>query len=175
MSTQALPFTKIPLDISFVSKAKKGKHFISYGAIAYHRVLGMPFEYRYLKELMPDSVRYVEIVGDAQVSPHRDHVTKTALNCYFESGDAITHFWREKLGANPIRFPGAATSNIFKNDDLDYIASFKAKDGDTYLLDVSTIHSVVREPPMKDRRFIQLSWRNATFDEVIARLKNVTG
>jgi len=154
---------------------RKGAHFMTYGAISYYRVLGKPPPLEHLRVLLPDAIRYVEIIGNDQVSPHRDHTTITALNCYFQSGDATTNFWNVREGAVPIRFPGAATSNIYKNEkDLDFIDSFTAADGDTYLLDVSQIHSVVRKPPMKPRRFIQLSWRRTTFDEVLQRLKQVT-
>jgi hypothetical protein len=170
----ALPFAKIPLDISFTKLAKKGEHVITYGAISYYKVLGLPFPYKHLKMLQPDTIRYVEIVSEDQVSPHRDHTTKTAFNCYFESGDATTHFWEERPGAEPIRFPGATTSNIFKNmDDLKYIASFTAADGDAYLLDVSCIHSVERTV-MKPRRFIQLIWRSSPFTEVLSKLKSLS-
>jgi hypothetical protein len=166
----ALPFAKLPIDSSFTSKARRGAPCITYGAINYYHVLGLPFPFRYLKVLQPDTVRYVEISGPEQVSPHRDHTTVTALNCYFQAGGAITHFWNLKAGAEAIRFPGASTSNIFKNfDDLDPIASFTAQDGDTYLLDVSTVHSVERVEPLQDRRFIQLSWRKTNFDTVLAR------
>ena len=171
---QPLPFIKIPLDIAFTSRAKKGSHVITYGAISYYRVLGYPFPFEYLKVLQPDAVRYVEITGDDQVSPHRDHTTVTSLNCYFQTGGATTHFWNEKKDATPLRFPGATTSNIFKNfDDLEYVASFTANDGEAYLLDVSQIHSVERKEPLQDRRFIQLSWHRARFDAVLERIKQV--
>lgn len=163
------PFAKIPLDIGFTKSARKGKHVITYGAISYYHVLGNPFPFKYLKLWAPDNVRWVEIVGEDNVHPHRDHTVQTALNCYFESGAAKTRFWEPHQNAEAHRFPGARSSNLYSEEFLSQTSEFTAQDGDAYLLDVSSIHSV-EKPPETSRRFIQLTWNNLGFNEVLERI-----
>lgn len=170
-----LPFAKIPIDIEFTKKSKRGAHVITYGAISYYRVLGLPFPADKLLILRPDAVRYVEITGQNQVNPHIDHSTITSLNCYFEAGGCVTHFWAPTLKTMPIKYPGASTANIYKDTDLCHVCSFRAESGDAYLLNTATIHSVARPDTNLDRRFIQLSWTKASFSEVLNRCKRAYG
>jgi hypothetical protein len=172
MMAENLPFAKIPIDISFTSRAKKGSMTIQYGAISYYHVLGFPFPFDKLKILRPNSIRFVEIVGNNQVNPHVDHSITTALNCYFVAGGAITHFWRPLPTAKPSFFPGASSANLYKTGGLELIGSFTAFDGEAYLLDVTTIHSVERAAG-SIRQFIQLAWNTASFADVKNRLESL--
>lgn len=159
------PYLKVPLDISFTAKARRGEMTVQYGAIAYYKVKGLPCPYHILYALRPDTVRYVEVTGDTALRPHRDHSGKTVLNCYFESAGDETIFWVPKPDAEAVNFPGAITANIFEEKDLIRVCSFKANDGDAYLLDVSHIHSVYRGTG-DTRRFIQLNWINKSLKQV---------
>lgn len=158
-------FRKIPIDIGFTKSAGRGRYVVRYGAIWYFTVTGSVLTPEQQSILAPDNIRFVEIIGPNQVSPHRDHSTTTALNCYFKAGGAITHYWNVKPGAQAIRFPGAETSNIYTLEDVEHVDSFMAQDGDAYLLDVSSVHSVERASAAA-RRFIQFSWDTKTFDEI---------
>lgn len=79
---------RVPFDISFTSKSKRGAPTINYGPIAYY-TRGLPFPSEKLKVLRPDRVRYVEITGKHDVSPHVDVGQTVALNCYFQAGNAF--------------------------------------------------------------------------------------
>ncbi len=159
-------FAKLELDTSFTSKARIGRHVVTYGAISYFECLGDPVPGELLELLKPEIIRFVVVMGPNQVNPHRDHNILTALNCYFQSGGAITHYWEAPPDCKPITFPGAKTSNIYKDMDLKHLGSFKAHDGEAYLLNVNEIHSVERTS-IKTRRFVQLSWKQRKFGEVL--------
>ena len=152
------------IDIPFKLTGRKGIKRRQYGPIEYFSVLGNPFKFELLKRWKPDSVSWVEIAGGDAMA-HIDHGIITALNCYFETGEASTHFWTSE---NPQRltYPGEEQANIFLPQGLKHAGSFTALNGEVYLLDVSQIHSVTMAPE-KTRRFIQLSWSTKRFDEVL--------
>lgn len=162
-------YLKIPLDISFTSTATRGALAHRFGSISYYTARGLLFPPHILSAIQPDYIRFVEITGAAPIQPHKDHISKTVLNCYFQSGTAETVFWKAPPNASPRKHPGASTANIFSESQLIRIGSFIANDGDAYLLDVSCIHSV-RRTSGAERRFIQLSW-NKNFTEVLDILK----
>lgn len=158
---------KIDLDIGFTKASKRGAIMNQYGPIFYHYVLGNPFRFDLLKLWKPDYVLWVEIRGPLQALPHRDHGTACALNLYMESAEATTHFWEPLPIAKPVKYaPHEATANIYNAEELRHTGSFKANDDDTWLINVSKIHSVTKDPE-KVRKFIQLGWRRRKFESVL--------
>lgn len=165
------PFTKIDLDISFTAQSRKGEPTVSYGPIHYYRVLGRPFRFDLLQKWKPSSVLWVEITGPALALPHRDKGIITSLNCYFEAADTTTHFWTPKADIQRAVYEGDPHPYLYNFKDLTHTGSFKAVDGDCYLLDVSKIHSVMKKPETV-RRFIQLSWNTTPYEEVLSLIQS---
>jgi hypothetical protein len=100
--------------------------------------------------------------------PHRDHGVTTVANFYFKSNDSTTTFYREIIDAEAMRYGGdlsVAHDNIYSLDSIEPVASFTARDGDCYLLNVSEIHGVYSEKPGM-REFINMQWYNKSIDEI---------
>lgn len=159
-------FAKVDIDFSFASGFRKGEFVNNYGAIAFHKVAGVPFPLKVLQQWRPDSARWVEIVGEGETGPHKDIGQMTTMNLYLETSDEVTYFWEPKENAVALDVGGAFG---YSPNDLILTSSFKAKPGDAYLLDISKIHSVSRASSSV-RKFIQLKWRNVPFSEVQRRL-----
>jgi len=167
-------FAKIKLDIAFTKKARRGPLVIEYGPIKYYKVLGNPFRFDLLKAWQPDRVFWVEIEGPLEALPHRDHGLTCALNLYVQSGGCRTQFWEALPTAVPLKYSEEeAQANIFRTGELVQTESFVANDGDTYLLDVSSVHSV-NNTPDSFRQFIQISWKTKPFDQVLAMVRAST-
>jgi hypothetical protein len=116
--------------------------------------------------ISPHLIYYAEVQGPGTVDPHIDHKATTVANFYFESNDAVTKFYEPKQNSSTIKYQGSVqTSNIYKIHDLDEVASFQAKSGESYLLDTSSIHSVISQ--VKGcRKFINMQWYNINLQTI---------
>lgn len=95
--------------------------------------------------LVPESirdkmrVRYMEITTD-YLPPHRDNGTLLSWNFYVATQDATTSFWKEAPTGQAISF--GSTGKLYDESQLSLLDNFTAQPGESWLLDVSTIHSV---------------------------------
>lgn len=135
-----------------------------YGPIHYYHFAGSLGPV--LQALHPDFVQVVEIKGPRRAVPHRDHGICVNLNLYSRTGGGVTHFWQETANTIGQAYETEALANIFKEEDLEHVNSFTAKDGDAYLMSGQCIHSV-EMPPENERTFVQLSWRTASFETLL--------
>lgn len=164
----------------------KGAVVTSYGrdprpVLTYYRVK----DHEYLKSLIGDNlpwdsipplqVQLAEIIDStgSHLLPHIDHNLSACLNYYIQTGNSTTHFYTLKKDGMGFVYPGRQTANIFTLDQVDKVTDFTADDGDTYLLNVSNIHSV-ETPKPGVRRFIQWQWIGVPFDEVYKSLRQTT-
>ena len=100
------------------------------------------------------------------IPPHTDSGTKCVINFYVATDDCITQFYTAKEGARKFQIEGQTDGCIYQVDDLEYGPAFLAEPGDTYLLDVTKIHSVI---PARDgivhRGVVCLSSSTLSFEE----------
>jgi len=93
---------------------------------------------------------------------------QTAINFYFDIGDDETFFWKE-INVSSESKEGLT---FYDPKNLEQIGSFKANNGDCYLLDVgNSIHSVKMHIPNTTRRILRLFWHELSFDQVLQSLK----
>lgn len=159
-------FHRINLNSKFAGLLKPGMLRTQYGSIKYYSIRGGTVPTEILELFRPDLTSFVRIVGSQDVMPHFDHKTVTSLNLYINSSGAVTSFWEPKPSAQGFKFPGADKAHLFHEKDLTEVCSFTANDYETYLLDVSKIHSVKRHAPAT-RTFVQLSWFRKDFATVL--------
>lgn len=81
--------------------------------------------------------------GQGDQGRHRDLVTRTALNFYWDTDGAETRFYNRWRWCS---------------------AKFQARPGSLYLLNVAELHTVVK-PTAQCRRFIQWSW-DQSYEEI---------
>ena len=145
-----------------------GEGAIHYSKITNSAELAKKYFNKRIFGIEPHLIYYAEVPGPGFLEPHRDHGATVVANFYFESNDAITTFFEPKENAEAVNYEGAAgvqDSNIYRVNDLTPVANFQAKDGESYLLDVSKIHAVYMTKP-GHRRFINMQWYGVDIDAV---------
>lgn len=147
-----------------MAELSRGAFNKQYGPIHYYAFTGNLNAS--LQALNPDFVQVVEIKGPRRAVPHRDHGIQVNLNLYLKAGDGITHFWRETPISKGQTYGLESLANIFREEDLEHVGSFTAKNGDAYLMSGQHIHSV-EMPPENERIFVQLSWRTTSFETLL--------
>jgi hypothetical protein len=163
------PFAKLKLDMSFTSACSKGRFLAGYGGISYYELLGdIPQEL--LDVVQPDRARFVEICGPVHVGPHRDQMIKTSLNMYTQPGDCYTQYWMPRVSAIVQRRRVPTSDSRWTKPEVVEWTGFRARPGDSYLLDVTKIHSVERDKSAV-RQFVQLSWLQTRYETIFERLK----
>ena len=115
--------------------------------------------------LRPEFMYWVNI--PMRIIPHWDIFSTATLNVYAEPNDAKTSFWRINDNATPSNGGYNVVNNIYELEDLTYLDSFIANSGDSYLLNVSRVHTVdlARD---KQRSMIQFGWTSKSYDEISA-------
>jgi hypothetical protein len=130
-----------------------------------------------LLSIIPNKYRsdfYTVLVSISGVGilPHIDDNIKTTINFYVNTAGGITRFHKIKPNAKPDKNHFIKNLNeqtdggLFEEKDLDEVASFKAEDGDIYILNVKEIHSVKCES-YGTRNIYSLMTCKYSFDEVV--------
>lgn len=123
--------------------------------------------------IIPNKVRWAEIVGPGMLYPHKDYHTTAVLNYYISGGEDITIFYKPKAGNEEgLVYPGKEGGNVYLPESVEEVGRFVAKPGDAFLLDVTQIHSLVKVSP-EPRMFINYVWTEASYADVLADIKNV--
>lgn len=130
-------------------------------------------------ELRPDYIAYCEI-NQFGADPHTDEST-VSLNYYINPADCITEFWTKKdpkavdLKLPQLQIDGTLIENTVKQFDkqkLDCVASFIAKEGEAYLLNIKQIHSAHKiSDNTETRKLIRILWNNHNYYNVLNNIK----
>jgi hypothetical protein len=106
------------------------------------------------------------------VVPHIDNEIKAVINFYVDTADGITRFHKIKPGVYPNieKLSNQTDGALFKEEDLEVVDSFKAEQGDIYVLDIKQIHSV-KCTPNATRNAYCLKTYKYSFNEVVNILK----
>ena len=159
-------FEKIDFKLPEVNFEKlKGPLVIKYGqnpVIAYYNIPDKSLydklmSVRVFLKTPPNHVQVAEIVGQGHLGPHIDHNINACANYYLDTNCSTTYFYNRKPDQEGTIYPGMDKPNIFKFDQVTLVSAFTAQPKDFYLLDVSSIHSVL-SPGWKVRRFITWQW-----------------
>jgi hypothetical protein len=106
---------------------------------------------------------YSEITGSGLVTPHIDGGRDTvSLNYYLdvESGDETIYY--KKKNDNVLPYPNTNSYNI---NDLDEVGRFSAKPLETWLMDVTKIHGILKLNDIP-RTMITFRWKTYSFEEI---------
>ena len=106
--------------------------------------------------IAPCAVRYVDIVGETLIEPHKDYGLACAVNYYFKTASATTIWFNEKPDAVPA-ISNSEKSHVYNYSDLIIADQFVAQDDECYLLNTSQIHSVLKSNNQR-RQFIQIQY-----------------
>lgn len=172
-----MSYTKIcnlPLALDLDSlKGKKEKQYegLSTGFLQYYQLNDTDFlnSFPMFSTIKPDNILIAEINGSGSIGPHIDHGPKCVLNWYVHSNNALTMFYKSKDNSVPFKAEGEDEAKLYNLNDLELYDLFTAKDNDVYLLDVTKIHAV-SSPKHGNRLFLSLSWKDSSYEEVLASI-----
>ena len=85
------------------------------------------------------NVKYMEI-NVPIVPPHRDNGVLFAWNFYLQTNNEKTHFWKPRVSSEFQVF--ARNGEFHQVENLVECASFQAKSGESWILNVREVHSV---------------------------------
>ena len=182
-------FQKIPLDLSMVDMnlIRGGQLQEGYGD-TFHSYHIRDREYfrefcaaRIRFKIPPDGVNYTEITDHGTV-PHRDE-SKSALNYYVNTADAVTAFWEPKdpdyHGDVIARLDTdgrlrKSTAVSYDEKKLKIAGCFFARPHTAYLLRISAIHSVKKINPYNQRHLLRWLWRDLEFQDLLDNIEILT-
>jgi len=109
--------------------------------------------------------------------PHTDSGIEVSVNFYMNTTDEATNFYEFSVDEPTIaKLPNQTNGSVFSLDEIKKVCSFKAKDGDIYILNVSKIHSVMDEklaPLPKTRKAIVVNSEIYSYETLRDSLKLV--
>lgn len=129
-------------------------------------------------DIKPDWIAFCEVSATG-VGPHSDQ-SSVSLNYYIDPAGCITTFWKTKFETNgkiepQLQQDGTAIENdvrTYSVDDLIPAASFIAKKGDAYLLNIKQIHSATKfTNNSASRKILRWMWDSKDFDTVFNSIK----
>jgi hypothetical protein len=182
-------FRKIPLDLSMVDMnlIRGGQPQEGYGD-TYRSYHIRDMEYflelcaaRIRFKIPPDGVNYTEITDHGTV-PHRDE-SKSALNYYVNTADAVTAFWEPKdpdyhgdviARLDPDGKLRKSTAVSYDEKKLKIAGCFFARPHTAYLLRTSAIHSVKKFNSPHQRQFFRWMWRDLEFQDLLDNIEILT-
>lgn len=133
---------------------------------------------RIVFDINPDRVVCCE-VSDSGVIAHTDQ-SNVALNYYIDPADCVTSFWKTKSNAFGLVAPqlqedGTTLENDVRSyqfEELIPTASFIAKEGDVYLLNIKQIHSAIKfTKNPASRKILRWMWDHQDFETVEKSIK----
>jgi len=174
-------FKKLDLLIPKIDYERlKGRPYEGYGETFRQFLIKDPF---YLHSLIknkikfkirPDHIFCIEI-SEYGAEPHKDPCL-TVLNFYVDTADYTTIFWKPRTDIEETIIPGMNDDDhiirAYQLNELDPVETFKAKDGDAYLLNVNEIHSA--SDPISNnntRKIIRWMWDTVDFETVLNSIK----
>jgi hypothetical protein len=127
-------------------------------------------------DLIPEHARHEFCVSVMEINtlipPHTDSGIKVAINVYLQTEDCVTQFYEFGID-NPSTYQIGSQTNgaIYQESDLVESASFIAKPGEVWVLDVTRPHSVKPRGEIKKRVAVTLATDAYDFDQVCDLLK----
>lgn len=125
----------------------------------------------YLKNIITSRIKFhivpktvlVTTITSPGAFAHTDR-WRTALNYYFDAGQDTTYFYREK---NLDSGSAVREIKIYDHDNLEVLGTFTANQGESYLLDTHTIHSVSVDQSRGSRTMLRFTWEHDSFTTVL--------
>jgi hypothetical protein len=109
---------------------------------------------------------------NTMIPPHTDSGIKAAINVYLQTEDCVTQFYDiASENANTYQLTTQTNGVIYEEADLVKSASFIAKPGEIWVLDVTKPHSVKPQGDIKKRVAVTLATDAYDFDQVCDLLK----
>lgn len=146
---------------NYVSKTSE----IMYSSISNMAILANKFFTKKLFSIEPHLIYYAEIHGPGVLDPHRDHGATVVANFYFDANDSITTFYESTEETQSKTYSTMKSAGIYDMNSVKPVESFQAKDGESYILDVTKIHGVI-SPKVGTRKFINMQWYGIDFDTI---------
>lgn len=127
-------------------------------------------------DLIPEHARHQFCISvmeiNTMIPPHTDSGIKAAINVYLQTEDCVTQFYDiASETANTYQLTTQTNGVIYEEADLVKSASFIAKPGEIWVLDVTKPHSVKPQGDIKKRVAVTLATDAYDFDQVCDLLK----
>lgn len=142
-----------------------GNSAIMYSKISNMATLATKYFTKKLFDIEPHLIYYAEIQGPGVLDPHIDHGATVVANFYFDANESITTFYEQNEDSKSKVYTTMQSTGIFDLTSVRPIECFQAKDGESYLLDVTKIHGVI-SPKIGTRKFINMQWYGIDFDTI---------
>jgi len=113
------------------------------------------------------------VINHSYIPPHTDNDLKMVMNLYMKTADATTYFWRPKNDVvTTLQLEMQTDGRLFREDDLECVASFRAETNDLWMLNVSKIHSV---RSMRDELRVAFCFQSTTlnFENVLEKIDQI--
>jgi hypothetical protein len=135
-------------------------------------------DYQYLHDIIDKKIKFKIEPDNIMLSyasvglrPHKD-LCDVTLNYYLETNNEVTAFYRtlDKKPNNSTTkgwFLIRKADSLGRDDELEEIASFVAKNNELWLLDTSVIHIVKMKEGTPERSMIRCVWYNRSFEEIL--------
>jgi hypothetical protein len=160
-----------------VSDYKPLEETISYGEHINGKFMGISYNFvefnnsDLLYSLVPLKYRhnfYTQVMKiNTPVPPHTDSGIGFTINCYLQTDNCLTQFYKLNTDApQTTKMVMQTTGKMYREEDLDKTKNFIAKSNEMWILDVSKPHSVTPLGEFKERVAITLSSMKYSYDEV---------
>lgn len=112
-------------------------------------------------KIEPDHIHVIKILPPG-ISPHTD-ASNSSLIIYITAGNDKTYFYKNPYEEG-LRTEIYGTRSYHGKKNMEVIGSFTANEGDCYLIDTHTAHSV--EVKNQARYLLRFVWVKNTFQEI---------
>jgi hypothetical protein len=159
-------YKKLNFNLSGVDYEKlKGRSYEGYGeTVRQFYIKDIFYLYSLMKnkikfKIRPNHISYLEVSGYG-ADPHKDQCVST-INYYIDTADCVTTFYKPRSELIKTIIPAMTGQDrvieAYQLDKLEPVDSFKAVNGDAYILNTKEIHSVLRPTTNNNVRKI-LKW-----------------
>ncbi len=166
-------FKKLNLEVDIPSY-KIGERAVEYGININDKFTGLWYSDLKIKDkinIIPqeyESNFYLHFLeANSYILPHSDSGPTAVINFYIETNNCVTQFYEIKKGAQPYQIDNQTDGYVYNLEDLIETESFIAQPGDTYILNVNKVHSVIPSDDTEiNRKAICFSTNSLSFNEV---------
>lgn len=162
-----------------IKPPRRGQEIVSYGewvdgqfyGLCYYEVEDEDITARAFAYLPPQLreaylLRYL-VITYPHIPPHTDSHTYSCINFYIDTADARTTFWKNPKNIEGYQVSNQVDGRTYHSENLTAVDSFVARSGESWALDIKSIHSVDCQSEGRRTAFT-LTSMEVKFDELIS-------
>jgi hypothetical protein len=118
-------------------------------------------------QIVPHTVKFVEITDNETVPPHIDYGVICSINFYFNPGDAEVNWYLPKESAVE-KIKNTERTRLYKYEDIELSDTMHVRKNECYLFNNSRIHAVAKQNDSL-RQFIQIQYYQP-YEKILEKL-----